>query len=447
MAGMKKVLVRLLFVFILILVIYQIPFVHARLGWRLDNLRTQVRYFLNPPDEAVFQPSQVGSQPMPSLAPGESAPTASPTDTPQVVTAAPTPTPVPSPTPLPLPERVLLPGVVYVDQHGRWNYCAPANLTMALKFWGWEGDRDQVARVIKPGVDEPDQDFITRGKPDKNVMPYEMADFVNNYTDYRALVRYGGETDVLKRLVAGGFPVLVEKGYYERDYTGKVGWLGHYQFVTGYDERAGVFIVQDSYLKPGKNLPVAYEEFIDGWRSFNYLFMVVYPPQQEAQVLALLGPWADRNWANERALEKAIRETETQSGINAFFAWFNRGTSLVQLQRYAEAAQAYDVAFALYAGLDDENTQRPYRIMWYQTGPYWAYFYAGRYQDVINLANVTLYETINEPTLEESLYWRALAEYALGQQEAAFADMQRTLYLNKNFAPGRAKLQEWGVMP
>ena len=52
----------------------------------------------------------------------------------------------------------------------------------------------------------------------------------------------------------------------------------------------------------------------------------------------------------------------------------------------------------------------PFRMMWYQTGPYFAYYYAGRYQDVINLANVN--KTIAQPTLEESLYWRGMAEAA-----------------------------------
>ncbi len=436
----------------LLLAVYQLPFVQARLGWRLDNLRTRVRYFLHPPDEAVFQPSQA-EEVIAAIQATQTAQAAAslwtPTPPPTAAAAAPTPSPSPPPTetPLPLPEAVSLPGVVYVDQHGRWNYCAPANLTMALKFWGWEGDRDQVAQVIKPGIDEPGLDFITRGKPDKNVMPYEMVEYVNNYTDYRALMRYGGEIEVVKRLVAGGFPVVIEKGYYERDYTGKVSWLGHYQFVTGYDDAEGVFIVQDAYLKPGEDLPVPYEEFLEGWRSFDYLFMVVYPPEREAEVLDLLGPWADRAWANAHALEIAEQETQSLSGMDAFFAWFNKGTSLMQLQRYGEAALAYDYAFALYANLGDDDTQRPYRIMWYQTGPYWAYFYSGRYQDVINLANTTLYETISDPTLEESLYWRALAEYALGQTEAAIEDMKQTVYLNKNFSPGWAKLNEWGVTP
>ena len=45
-------------------------------------------------------------------------------------------------------------------------------------------------------------------------------------------------------------------------------------------------------------------------------------------------------------------------------------------------------------------------MMWYQTGPYKAYYYTNRFADVINLADTTLNDTIAEPVLEESLYWR-----------------------------------------
>ena len=86
-------------------------------------------------------------------------------------------------------------------------------------------------------------------------------------------------------------------------------------------------------------------------------------------------------------------------------------------------------------------------MMWYQTGPYWAYFYTGRYPDVIGLADQTLNETVDKPTLEESLYWRALAEYALGQYDAAYADLRQSVYLNKNFQAGIERMAEWGISP
>lgn len=445
---MQKKLPRILLWILLGLAVlvglYFLPPIHSRLSWRVDNLRTQIKYYFNPPDEAVFQPST----PIPTKSVGQATleilQTLAPTATPEGIINTPVPTLTPTIIHTPYPEVSRLSEVIYIDQENRWNYCGPSNLTMALKFWGWEGNRDDVAKAIKPGIDDEELDFIQRGKTDKNVMPYEMVDFVNEQTEFRALSRDGGEIDLLKRFVAAGFPVLVEKGHSERDYTGKVAWLGHYQFVTGYNNMAGHFIVQDTY-NDGPNFPVEYERFEEGWRSFNDLFIVVYPPDREQEVLDLLGFWQDEAWANKRALENAEAEEPTLEGNDQFFAVFNQGTNLVNLQHYAEAAVAYDRAFALYAKLGQEDTQRPYRIMWYQTGPYWAYFYAGRYQDVINLANTTLNETISEPTLEESLYWRAMAEYAIGDYVSAFADMREAVRLNPHFSPGIFYLEAWGA--
>lgn len=434
---------------LLVVFAYYLPPIHSRLSGRVSNFRTQIKYALNPPDEAVFVPQeQVDGNPQ---LPTQTSTPVTPSPSPTVTIAGPTRTPEPSLTPTltstPLPERIALDGVIYVDQHSRWNYCGPANLTMALNFWGWPGTRDDVAAVVKPGIIDPNLDFIQRGKLDKNVMPYEMANFVQEHTDYNVVVRSGGDIELVKRLVANGFPVLIEKGYYEADYTGKVAWLGHYLFVTGYDDNEGAFIVQDAYLKPGKDMRSDYETFIEGWRSFNYLFMVIYPPEREPEVFELLGPWGDPAWANQNALEIANQETQTLSGIDGFFAWFNKGTSHVNLLQYGEASVAYDQAFSIYSQLGDDDTQRPYRIMWYQTGPYWAYFYTGRYQDTINLAETTLYDTISEPTLEESLYWRGQAYLALGRTNEAIADFRETVRLNPNFGPGIQMLSQLGVIP
>ena len=421
-----------------------LPPVQERFGWRLSEARAQLWYALFPPEASVFTPD-------PTLAAmvretlTAAAPTPAPSTTPQPEGPPTATSATASPAPPPIPESVSLEGVVYVDQHNRWNYCGPANLAMALNYWGWPGTRDDIARVVKPGIQDPDLDFIQRGRWDKNVMPYEMADFVAEQTEFGVVVRRGGDIELLKRLIAAGFPVLVEKGYYEADYTGKIAWLGHYLYTTGYDDAAGEFIVQDAYLKPGQDMRVAYPDYIDGWRSFNYLFMVVYPFEREAELYETLGPWGDPAWSNEFALETAEAEAEATTGIQQFFAWFNQGTSLVELLRYPEAAAAYDTAFGYYADLGDDETQRPYRIMWYQTGPYFAYFYSGRYQDVVNLANTTLNETISEPTLEESLYWRGLAREALGDINGAVEDLRASLRLHPGFTPALEQLRRLGV--
>lgn len=425
------------FLILLAALIYQIPFVYDRLSWRVDDLKTRIIYAINPPDEAIFIPAGGTAAATPFIAfspdtpePSLEGPTLAPIDTELVFT------------PTPLPDRVILDGVIYVDQHERWNYCGPANLAMALNYWGWPGDRDDIARVVKPGINDPDQTFIQQGRLDKNVMPSEMIGFVAGHTDYNIVARYGGDLELLKHLIANEFPVLVEKGYYEEDYTGKVAWMGHYLFTTGYDETAGEFVVQDAYLEPGKNMRVDYQTYLEGWRSFNYLFMVIYPPDRQDQVLALLGDWADPAWSYSHALEIAEEEIQTLTGVNAFYAWFNKGTSLVKMEHYLEAGEAFDQAFQVYEGLIDDDAIRPYRITWYQTGPYMAYYYSGRYQDVVNLANDFTLATIADDSLEESLYWRGLAYYALGKKALAQSDFYRAVWLNPNFEAAKFQLSQ-----
>ncbi len=427
--------------------IYYIPPIHERLAWRVDALRTSIIYYFNPPSDAVFQPG--GQDPL-TL---ETALVTARTEIAKTMTSKVTSTPKAGPTPMPtitttpLPASVSLPGVIYVDQHNRWNYCGPANVTMALNFWGWKGNRDDVAKVVKPGSGDLKKNFIERGLPDKNVMPYELVDFVNENTEYRALSRYGGDQNLIKRLIAAGFPVVVEKGYYEHDTTGKISWLGHYLFTTGYDDARGGFIVQDAYIKPGKNLLSEYATYQDGWRSFNYLFMVVYPADREAEVLTTLGPWADETWASQHALELAEKDILTFTDNNLFFAWFNKGTSHVALQQYVDAASAYDQAFSTYAKWDIGKADRPYRMMWYQTGPYFAYFYSARYRDVISLADTTLNDTISTPTLEESLLWRGRAYYMSGNTQAAVDDFRAALKVHVNWTPAVQALQDLGLQP
>ena len=418
---------------------YYLPPVHSRLSWRLDELRTRIIYFFNPPDEAVFQPEmQLDIESAVATTRAEYALTltpeaiSSPKGTPTPQTG---PTPTPTITATPLPATVILDGVKYEDQHNRWNYCGPANFSMALTYWGWDGNRDVIGKAIKPS------------DKDKNVMPYELQDFVTEEVPgMSSVMRYGGDIETLKRLVSAGFPVVAEKGYYERDYTGKMGWMGHYQFVTGYDDSKGVVVAQDTYLD-GPDFEIPYEEFNEGWRSFNYVFVVVYPAEREAEVMRLLGPLADADGAAFLALQRGQAEGQRLTGIDQFFAWFNVGTSHVALRQYGDATYAYDYAFQLYNQLSVDDSVRPYRIMWYQTGPYFAYYYSNRFSDVINLATTTLEETISEPVLEESLIWRGRAYYMAGDTQAAIKDYRAALKVHPNWLPAVQALQDLGVQP
>jgi tetratricopeptide (TPR) repeat protein len=141
---------------------------------------------------------------------------------------------------------------------------------------------------------------------------------------------------------------------------------------------------------------------------------------------------------------RASEEAFALTGRDQFFAWFNRGSSLVQLQDYAGAAAAYDEAFRLQAMLEPE--MRPWRMLWYQTGPYWAYQYSGRFYDVISLATSTL-SAMSEPVLEESYYWRGMARNALGDLTGAVEDWRAAVDTHPGFEPALAQLQAAGVAP
>jgi tetratricopeptide (TPR) repeat protein len=336
----------------------------------------------------------------------------------------------------------MLEGVKYENQHGRRNYCGPANFSMALTYWGWDGDRDVIGKVVMPINDK-----------DKNVMPYELQDYITDHVPgLTSIIRNGGDIETLKRLVSAGFPVIVEIGVYEVDLNGKKSWLGHYGFVTGYDDASQMIIYQDSYqpeptTNPGPDREIGYEKLIQRWRAFNYVFIVVYPVEKQNDVLTLLGPLADEEQANRHALEVARTESKTLTDVDEYFAWFNAGTSHVALFEYADAAIAYDYAFNLYAKLEVDSSIRPYRMMWFQTGPYKAYYYTDRISDVISLADTTLSDTIAEPVLEESLYWRGMAYYMAGETDLAVRDYRAALKVHPKWIPATQALQDLAIQP
>lgn len=423
-----KILLALITVAILAGLAAALPPVRGYLVYRVDQVKTRLRYTLFPPEKAVFVPQSTLAKP--PLA-SEFTPTrnSSATNTPASAVLSIQETPTPTLAATPLPDAVSLKGGRYIDQHGLWNYCAPASLAMKLSYWEWDGTREDVGQFVKP-VDE-----------DKNVMPYELADYVTSQTNLSAVIRAGGTLDLLKRLVANGYVVMIEKGVYiQETTTGKLSWMGHYNVVSGYNDGDQEFIVQDSYFTP--DMRIKYEVLLEEWRSFNYVFLIVYPPEKEQELMSVLGNYADEASSYRIAYDKANEEINSLSGIEAFFAWFNRGASQVNLQDYAGAAASYDQAFALYPNLPED--ERPYRIMWYQTGPYFAYYYMSRYQDVINLATQTI-EYVEKPFLEESFYWRGLARGAIGDVQADIDDQRLALEYHPGFTPSQEELTRLGV--
>jgi hypothetical protein len=444
----KNILIVFLALVVLGGIVLALPPVWSRVSYHVQEIYTTIKYKISPPADAIFVPEQ--STPDSIATSVQSTMTSLITETPVPTATLPGPTATPTITPIPLPVSVLLKGIKQESQE--WNNCAPTTLSMYLSYWKWVGNQNDIAPIVKPN------------SRDKNVMPYELQDFISSNTQFQSVVRVGGDMQTLKALINAGIPVMVEKGFYVPSTKAKPneGWMGHYELVMGYDDTKQIFNTHDSYLPLIVNTPSAnglhftyntyndsfeipYADFYSDWRAFNFVFLVVYPQDKTNDVMNLLGPLADETTAFQIAHDRALTETTSLTTTSdQFFAWFNLGSSLVKLQDYVNAGAAYDKAYLLMPSIDEDH--RPYRIIWYETGPYYAYYYSNRYQDVVNLATTTL-NAMSEMVLEESFYWRGLAEFQLGDQTKAIADLKNSLVAHPNFGPSLSVMQQMGITP
>jgi tetratricopeptide (TPR) repeat protein len=368
-------------------------------------------------------------------------PTIAPTETP-LPSATPTPLPSATPTPIatatPLPTATAIPTedtsassssggnntnavsvpvsarlYGFTHQQQTWNNCGPATITMALSYYGWQNDQSYAASYLKPN------------REDKNVSPQELVDFVNERTAVRALWRMGGSLDLIKTLLSNDFPVVIESGLMPEAYD----WIGHYRALVAYDDSIETIYMYDSFLGKGdfdEGIQESYADVDEMWRHFNRIFIVIYEPDREAQLMTLLGDLATEEGAAEVAFNTA--QAEARSNPQDGHAWFNMGTSLVELERYEEAANAFDQA---------RRYGLPFRMTWYQFGPFIAYYETERYDDVQALAQNNLN---NAEELEETYYWQGRVLLAQGNPNQAAVQFRQALRYNPNFEAARQAL-------
>lgn len=386
-------------ILLLAVLLYRIPAVQDRLAWRIDAGMTALRTFFSPigpmPSPALAEPQVI----VVTLTPA-SVPTSPESEATHPVETQTPPPAAPIPTEAPLPDKVELPAPYYELQD--WNSCGPAALSMLLHFYDWEGSQKDINAVIKPL------------RADRNVNIDELASFVNTQTaGLKAEYRVGGDLQLLRRLLAAGFPVIIEETFYlsEDFWFNDDRWSGHYQLITGYEDNDRKFITQDSFISP--NRMMNYSELDANWQAFNRAFLLVYPLEKEDALRSVLQDDWDIDLNRQHALEMA--QAETKSDPTNAFTWFNLGSNLVYFERYPQAANAYDTARQL--GL-------PQRMMRYQFGPFLAYFHGSRTDDLLALANYALEVT---PNSEETLLWKGWALYRLGKTNEAVPLFQEAL--------------------
>jgi tetratricopeptide (TPR) repeat protein len=319
-------------------------------------------------------------------------------------TSTPMPTLTPSPTPAPAHTALTLNGIRHVWQD--WNNCGPATLSMVLSYYGRSETQYDVGTAVKPN------------KWDLNVSPWELAAYARSL-GLEALVREGGRIGLIKRFLDRGIPVMLELWYYPDEHGG-----GHYRMIVGYDEATEELFAYDVQLGPNYRVPYGQQD--EEWQVFNRLYVVIYRPEQGGVVDDIVGDEMDDVVMYGRALEVALAERATDPENP--FAWFNVGTNYVALGEHAGASEAYDQARIL--GL-------PFRMLWYQFGPFEAYLAQGRYQDVIDLAMANLNMVGNQ---EESYIYLGRARQALGDLVAARRCYQEALRYHPGFAPAAEAL-------
>lgn len=379
---------------------------------------------VQPTVEPTIEPAVPTSSPIPTLeatvaatedTSGAALPQATQVENVVSASVAATATPLSSTALVSVPPSARIFGIRHEQQ--KWNNCGPANITMALSYYGWQQDQTFAGDNLKPN------------REDKNVSPHELVKFVGESTDINAMVRMGGSLDILKVLLSNDFPVIIETGAMFEAYD----WIGHYRTVVAYDDGLQQFYFYDSFLGVGdsaQGVTETYANVDQDWQAFNRTFIVVYEPQREGLLRSIL----DSHWDADDAAQIAfdVAQAEAREEPQNAFAWFNMGTSLVELERYQEAATAFDQA---------QRAKLPWRMMWYQFGPFKAYYETGRYDDVLSLVKINLN---NAEELEETYFWQGRVLEAQGQDTQAATAYRRALSYNSNYVEARSALDSLG---
>jgi len=400
----RNILISVAGILLLAVLAYQIPFVKSRLSWRIEVFQIYVKNSINPPGPV---PTALPVTPIPAT------PTVAQTSTSIPVQL--TPSITPTATFPPLPAQAFMPSPAYEKQTP--NNCGPAALSMALHMYGWEGDQSDISDLIKPI------------SGDRNVNPEELRYYVRTQAGWLNMeYRVGGNIELLKRLLAANYPVIVESvtSLNPADALGPTDdlWAAHYLLLTGYDDATQEFTIQDTYHGP--DLKISYTKLEEEWRPFNNLFIVMYFPQFEEEMKSLLASDWDPDLNRQNALASSLAATTSSSADG--FSWFNYGSNLVYFERYEEAALAYDKAREL--GL-------PLRMFRYQFGPFLAYFHSGRNDDLLVLTDYA--RGVTEMS-EETWLWYGYGLYRKDDFKGARAAWNKALEIRPGYVDAQYAL-------
>lgn len=300
--------------------------------------------------------------------------------------------------------KALLPGAKWVPQ--TFNNCGPATTSMILQYFGFNVSQEETKAKLRTNPD------------DKNVFTYEMADYIKNDYGISSKLLYGGDINLLKKLIANGFYVVVEDWLHPNED------IGHVTIIRGFDDEQGVLIADDSYI--GVNITYPYEIFTNSqWKPFNYEYLPIYKEESESLLKAIVGD----NWDTNAMYQSAVKKAQSEVDMNQddMYAWFNLGTSMYALEDFSGAKIAFEKS---------QSIGWPKRMLWYQIQPIQNYNALGEYQKAIELANISL---IGNDSFAEAHLEKAIAYKGLGDNEKAREEVNIAL----SYSPKLMKAQEF----
>jgi tetratricopeptide (TPR) repeat protein len=315
-----------------------------------------------------------------------------------------------------LPTKVLLNDNYYVGQ--TFNNCGPAALSMDLSFYGVDVSQEALAAILRP-------DNNDTGKGDeKSTPPEDIAAQAEQYDGLVAYYRPAGNIELLKKLVAAGFPVIVRTLYMPTDQ------VAHYRVIKGYDDTTGDIIDEDGFQGP--NVHYTYNQFLSLWKYYNYEYIVLATPAKQAELESILGSEVGSQSAWQLAAQNAQADIKYDS--SDVLATFNLSVADYYLGNYTESVQEFETAQS--SGL------LPPDALWYQIEPIESYYELGEYDKVFSLSQSVFDQ--GDIAVPELYVLRGESYEKEGNTAAAKTQFELALQYNKNLQSAKDALTALG---
>jgi hypothetical protein len=292
-----------------------------------------------------------------------------------------------------------------------FNNCGPASLSMALSYYGVSKTQEELGQALRPyQVKNGDND-------DKSTTLDELAGKAIEL-GLLAYHRPNGNTDILKRFIANGMPVIT------------VTWLkpdddiGHYRLIRGYDDTQKVFIQDDSFQ--GKNLTYTYESFDVIWQKFNYEYLVLVPPSKQALAEDILGKDLNEKIAWMHAVE--LSRVQLEQNPSDVYARFNLSVALYYTGDYQASADEFEKVQNKLAS----------RTLWYQIEPILSYYELGNYEKVFSISDSILNN--HNRAFSELYLLRGRIYQKQGKKDQAREEYEKAVFYNKSLKEANAAL-------